>query len=335
MAPFFLPSIPWRRMTRFWTLGPFHVMVGPIRRNGNGELMSIAYAHELYDRLPNDIFVVKWDFDPTLIFFAFMLIFYIRGYRRFKKKPVKTWQLVCFFTGVALCILGLMPPIDPLSDQLFWAHMIQHMIIAHLGIPLMLFGIPYFVILRGMPHWFRKLVYFPILRSGILTLLNKTIARPLPSLIFFEASFWFWHLPRFYNLALLNDYFHLIEHANFALAGMLLWRNIIDPHPMKSPLPLPARMLYLAAMEASNIILSAILTFSDDVLYAYEGIPMPTWWAHWGHLQDQRLGGLIMWIPGGFINLMALTAVFFVWVHREQKQNEGLASASVPDTAQA
>ncbi len=283
--------------------------------------MSIALAHGLYDRLPRDLFIVKWDFDPTLFFFALMLIFYIRGYRRFRKKPVKPWQLVCFGTGITLCIAGLMPPIDPLSDQLFWMHMIQHMIIANLGVPLLLFGIPYFVILRGLPNWVRRGIYFPLLRSQVLKFLNNTIGRPLPSLIFFEGSFWFWHLPRFYNLALLNDYYHLLEHANFALAAMLLWRNIIDPHPMRSHLPLPARMLFLVAIEASNIILSAILTFSDKVLYAYEGIPLPSWWESWGHLQDQRLGGLIMWVPGGFINLIALTAVFFVWAHREEKKD--------------
>lgn len=284
--------------------------------------MSSLYAHALYDRLPDELFAFKWDFDPTLFFFALILIFYVRGYRRFRKKPVKPWQLVCFGIGVSLCILGLMPPVDPLSDQLFWAHMVQHMMIAHLGVPLMLFGIPFFVVLRGLPQWVRRTFYYPLLRSRILEFLGKTIARPLPALIFFEASFWFWHIPRFYNLALLNDGFHLLEHANFALAAMLLWRNIIDPHPMRSPLPLPARMLFLAAMEASNIILSAILTFSDEVFYAYEGIPMPGWWADWGHLQDQRLGGLIMWVPGGFINLIALTAVFFVWAHREEKKDK-------------
>jgi putative membrane protein len=268
-------------------------------------------------------FTIKWDWDPTLIFFLLMLIFYIRGYRRFKKKPVKRWQLVCFGTGVTLCILGLMPPVDPLSDQLFWAHMVQHMMIANLGVPLMLFGIPFFVVLRGIPNWVRRYFYFPLLRSRILGILNNTLGRPLPALIFFEASFWFWHLPRFYNMALLNDYWHLVEHANFALAAMLLWRNVIDPHPMRSHLPLPWRMLFLAAMEASNIILSAILTFSDRVLYAYEGIPMPGWWAErWTHLDDQKLGGLIMWVPGGFINLIALTVVFFVWSSREQKKEE-------------
>ena len=71
---------------------------------------------------------------------------------------------------------------------------------------------------------------------------------------------------------------------------------------------------------AANIILSAILTFADEVLYAYEGIPLPSWWERWGHLQDQRVGGLIMWVPGGLVMLIAMTVVFFVWAHKEKRK---------------
>lgn len=283
--------------------------------------MPTLYAHEVYNRLPDEVFKVKWDWDPALLFFLLLLIFYARALPKFKRTVVEPWQVGLFFVGVLLNILALMPPIDPLADQLFWVHMVQHLMITHLGVPLMLFGVPFFVILRGMPLWVRRYIYFPILRSKVFYLIERTIARPLPALILFEVNYWFWHVPRYYNLALLNDIFHLIEHACFAVTSLLLWRNIIDPHPMKSPVPLPARLLFLGFIMAANIILSAILTFSDEVLYAYEGIPLPSWWERWGHLHDQRLGGLIMWVPGGFVMLIAMTAVFFVWAHREQEKD--------------
>jgi len=214
-------------------------------------------------------------------------------------------------------IAALLPPIDPLSDQLFWVHMVQHMMITHIGVPFMLFGVPFFVLIRGVPNWFRRYIYFPLLRSRILSFLNRTIGRPVPSLIFFIGNYWFWHVPRFYNLALLNDVYHFLEHACFAASSLLLWRNIIDPHPMKAHLPLPARLLFIGLMMASSLVLSSLLTFADEVLYAYQGIPQPSWFAHWGYLQDQRIGGLIMWVPGKFIYLIAMTIVFFVWANRE------------------
>lgn len=289
--------------------------------------MPYAFAHQVYDRLPDELFVLKWEWDPTLIFFLFILIFYIRALKKFKKPPVKRWQLYLFFTGMVILIAALLPPIDPLSDQLFWVHMVQHMMITHIGVPFMLFGVPFFVLIRGVPTWFRRYVYFPLLRSRILSFLNKTIGRPVPSLILFIGNYWFWHIPRFYNLALLNDVYHFIEHACFAITSLLLWRNIIDPHPMKAHLPLPGRLLFIGMIMAAGIVLSSLLSFSDEVLYAYEGIPQPTWFAHWGYLQDQRIGGLIMWVPGKFIHLIAMTIVFFVWANKE-----GAADFQSPDT---
>lgn len=285
--------------------------------------MQIAFAHDVYDRVPDGIFELKWDYDPTLIFFAFLLIFYIRSLFLFKgKKPVKNWQVVMFLLGVFVNILALSPPIDPLSDQLFWAHMVQHLMITHIGVPFMLFGAPFFVIIRGVPNWFRKRVYFPILKSRFLSLINNTIGRPLPALFLFEANYWLWHMPRFYNLALLNDLYHLVEHGSFAIISLLWWKNIIDPKPLpKAHWSLPPRILLLGFMMALNVTLSAWLTFQEEVIYAYEGIPMPTWFARWGHLHDQRLGGLIMWVPGGLVNLLAISAVFFVWAGKEQEKD--------------
>lgn len=293
--------------------------------------MSIAYAHGLYDRPPAGLFELKWDWDPTLLFFLLVAFLYVRGLRKFRNRsPVKPWQRRFFLTGIAVMIVALLPPIDPLSDQLFFMHMIQHLMITLVGVPLIIFGVPFFVLLRGAPNWFRRWVFIPLLRNRPLQAVLDFIGRPLPALILFEFTFWFWHVPVYYNMALLNDAYHLLEHASFAFTAMLLWRNIIDPHPMKSRLPLPARLLFVGAVMVSDIILSAFLTFADTVWYAYEGIPVPDWWTRWGHLEDQRLGGLIMWIIGGTIYLIMMTAIFFVWVAKEEEKEKVKAAALAP-----
>ena len=70
--------------------------------------MQVAFADNVYERVPDGIFELKWDYDPTLIFFAFLLIFYIRSLFLFKnKKPVKNWQVGLFFFGVLVNIAAL------------------------------------------------------------------------------------------------------------------------------------------------------------------------------------------------------------------------------------
>ena len=118
-------------------------------------------------------------------------------------------------------------------------------------------------------------------------------------------------------MALLNDAIHLVEHGSMAFAAMNLWRIMIDPHPMRSPLKLPLRLLLLGFIMALDVALSATLSYTETVWYAYQGLPLPSWW-RWDHLMDQHVGGLIMWIIGGSIYFVAMTATFFVWAHREQ-----------------
>jgi len=293
--------------------------------------ISTAEAHNLYDPLPTETFQLKWAWDPALLLFVLLGILYYRGLKAFRGPlPIKKWQICLYYLGVTIVIAALLPPIDPLSDQLFFMHMVQHLMITNIGVPLMMFGVPFFICVRGISPSVRRNIYFPIVRSRPLRWLFNLVSKPLVSLFLFQAAYWFWHVPYYYNLALLNDAWHLVEHATFAWASILLWRNIIDPHPMKSPIKLPMRMLYVMGLMAANVILSAFLSFSDDVWYAYVGRPIPEWWKPWNHLDDQRLGGLLMWVPGEFIDFFVVSVIFIIWSSRERKKEEALRQQSVP-----
>lgn len=297
--------------------------------------MSAAFAHNLYDALPPETFQLKWAWDPALLFFVLLAWLYYRGLKAFRGRvPVKGWQIGLFYLGLVTVIAALLPPIDPLSDQLFFVHMIQHLMITNIGVPLMMLGVPFFIAVRGISPGVRRNVYFPIVRSKPLRWVFDLISMPLVSLALFQASYWFWHVPYFYNLALLNDAWHLVEHACFAWASILLWRNIIDPAPMRAKLTLPMRMLYVMALMASNVVLSAFLSFSDDVWYAYVGRPIPTWWQPWTHLDDQQLGGLIMWVPGEFIDFFVVSVIFAVWTRKVRKAEHENRLSQNPEIAE-
>ena len=189
----------------------------------------------------------------------------------------------------------------------------------------------FLICVRGISPGFRRNVYFPIVKNRPLRWFFNLISLPLVSLAIFQSAYWFWHVPYFYNLALFNDAWHLVEHTCFAWASILLWRNIIDPAPMKAPLPLPMRMLFVMALMASNVILSAFLSFSDDVWYAYIGRPIPMWWQPWDHLDDQRLGGLLMWVPGEFLDFFVVSVIFAVWIRKVRSEEKAVRAAVVPE----
>src|SRR5208283_1370817 len=50
-----------------------------------------------------------------------------RSPRRQREAPV--WRLCCFLGAIAAALLALVSPLDTLADQLFFTHMIQHMLL--------------------------------------------------------------------------------------------------------------------------------------------------------------------------------------------------------------
>lgn len=290
-------------------------------------MFSQAYAHsttpfyslEVNAENPWRFSLVSWD--PTLIFFILLSILYGYALHRHRHMPVTSWQIFCFYIGIIINIVCLAPWMDNLADQLFFVHMIQHLGIILLGIPLMICGAPFLVLIRFLHPYLRRYIYFPIIRNIGIQKVHQVLSIPIVSLILFNFNFWFWHQPRWYNLALFHDLFHLIEHATMAWTAIYLWRHIIDPSPLRSNLPMGIRVLFLASFMAINIILAAMLTYADTTWYAYEYVPMPEWWAeNWDRLDDQRLGGLIMWVPGGIITFCAMSLCFYAWVQREHEQ---------------
>jgi putative membrane protein len=101
------------------------------------------------------------------------------------------------------------------------------------------------------------------------------------------AAIWFWHAPKFYNLALADPGWHFVEHAGFALGAGLFWWSVLGRH---SAAALPALLFTFMHMG----MLGALLTFAQTPLYDDRL-----------DLQDQQLAGLIMWVPGGLPYLIA------------------------------
>ncbi len=266
-----------------------------------------------------------WSLDPlafTLIPLAALL--YARGLRslgphRHFHAGLRPWS---FFGGLTVIALALVSPLDALTDDRFWAHMTQHVLLMLVGVPLVLLGAPVLPMMRGVPRGVRRRALIPLFNARPVRLALRIVSRPLVALGLLVIALIGWHLPAAYDAAVTNAWVHTAQHISFATGAYLFWWNVIDPTPLRANLAPLVRVPYVFVAMLPNFILSAFLTYSPAAWYSVYAQGMSADAA----LADQQAGGLIMWIPGAFIMLFALLGVLAQAMRREessQREREG------------
>jgi putative membrane protein len=229
-------------------------------------------------------------------------------------------QQLSFVGGTVLLFLSLNGPLHDLSDNfLFSAHMVQHLIITLIVPPLWL---------MGLPRW----AFRPLFRSSTALLLARAVTGPLAAYAIYNVVFIGWHFPAMYNWALVNHNAHILQHVMFISAATLMWWPVVDPVPELERLQTPVRLLYMAALGIPMSIVSAIITFAEQVMYPWYGAA-PRVFESLSAVDDQQLGGVIMWVPGMIVFWIALTIVFFRWSRVEEREErrarESLRQAAI------
>ena len=214
-----------------------------------------------------------------------------------------------FAAGLLVLFLSLNGPIHDLSDDyLFSAHMVQHLLLT-LAVPPLL--------LAGTPGWMLR----PALKNSAVASVARFVTKPIACYAIFNLVIVFWHLPPMYNLAMANHNVHIVEHLMFLAAAVLMWWPLLSGLPELPRLSYPGQMLYCFLMTIPMSVVAISITYADHVLYpAYAAAPRVLAMTP---LEDQLMGGLIMWIPGGLIFILIMTVVFFKWNARGEDSTAG------------
>jgi putative membrane protein len=252
--------------------------------------------------------VGDWSWEPSIVvgtaLFAAAYLYGIGPLRRRHQwaDRVEPWRVALFLLGLLVFLLALVSPLDVLSDEyLFSAHMVQHILMAVIVPPLLL---------MGTPGWLLR----PFIQVPHVLRIARMLTFPVVAFLMFNLTFAFWHWPALYDLAIMDEHVHVIQHLSFAATAVLNWWPVLSPLPELPRLSYPLRVFYLFANCQPGVVLGALFVFSRDVLYeAY--IDAPRILGLSAHA-DQQLGGLIMWIPGNAIYLLALSIVFLRWIER-------------------
>ena len=223
-----------------------------------------------------------------------------------------TGQRISFFTGLLVIFVSLNGPLHDLSDYyLFSAHMVQHLLLTLVMPPLLL---------AATPGWMLR----PALRHRAVQAVARRITTVTASYLIFNVVLAAWHIPALYNTAIAYHPVHITQHLMFMVAAVLMWWPLLSPLPELPRIAYPAQMLYCFVMMIPMTIVAIYITMADHALYpAYAAAPRT-----WGlsPMEDQLVGGLIMWVPGSLFFLGVMSVVFFKW---QQRGSDDIAGAQV------
>lgn len=212
-------------------------------------------------------------------------------------------RVLSFFAGLMVAFFALNGPIHDLSDYyLFSVHMVQHLMLTQLMPPLLL---------MGLPEWMVR----PLLEPPWVRRLARALGRPAVGFAIYTVSFCGWHLQPAYDLMMRNHGVHIVTHLQFMVTAMMMWWPLLSPLP-EYRISHGLQMLYLFLIGIPMMFVAAMITLADSLLYPwYSGSPRV---AGLSPLDDQKLGGVIMWVPGGLFYWIVMTFVFFAWARRER-----------------
>ncbi len=224
---------------------------------------------------------------------------------------VRPWRVWSFLMGSALLLATLNGPLHDLADDyLFSAHMVQHLVLTLVIPPLWLLGIP---------DWLVRAA----LRARAVRSVARVLTHPLVAFSAYNIIIVLWHMPVFYESALEHHNLHILEHLMFIATAVMLWWPAVDPSPELSRMGPPMRLFYLFAAGIPMSVVAALVTMGDSVLYPWYAVqPRIPGILNMTPLDDQRLGGLMMWVPGGFSWWVAISIIFFRWARREEAIEE-------------
>lgn len=246
-----------------------------------------------------------WSFAPQIVLpivIAGVLYAYGRSVLATRNDPDCPTTIEAGFFTLGMLVLGVavLSPLCRMASALAWAHMLQHVILVAVAPPLILLGRPGAALAAALAEW------HPRLR------LPELAGRPLFAGFAYGFLIWFWHIPQFYQTALVNQGVHLLMYGSLLAASLVFWQGIANA--VRSP---SARSGLVTASLLGTIIhtglLGALLTFSHSLWYPLVSGQSGSWGI--SPFEDQELAGLLMWVPMGMIYLAAGLAVVGLWLN--------------------
>ncbi len=221
-----------------------------------------------------------------------------------ERRPVPTWRIVCFASGLFLIAVAFVSPLGRIDDELVFAHMAQHLLMGDVGALLIVLG------LTGP-------LLQPLLANRWLAWL-RYLAHPVVALPLWAADLYVWHVPLLYEAATNHSAIHALQHSCFIGFGVLMWMPLVGPLPKPAWFGIPAKIGYLIGVRFIGIVLGNVFMWSNSVFYPDYAGGEAKW--HISAVTDQSIAGVIMMVEGGFVTLGVLAWLFLEWAQQDTER---------------
>jgi putative membrane protein len=262
----------------------------------------------------------------TLALFLTAVLYGLGLYRIFttRRKAVSKKQIGCFAGGWLVLVAALASPLHELGSQLFSAHMTQHELLMLVVAPLLVLGRPDLVMLWSFPFGARTAL-LRVFKIPALAAMGHAATAPMLVWLVHGVTLWLWHLPALYQATLTSEAVHAAQHLTFLGTALLFWWTLI--YGRRARLSYGAAVAYIFTTALHTSVLGALLTFSSRLWYPiYDGRTL-----QWGltALEDQQLGGLIMWVPANVVYIVIGLALFQAWLRESERRLVYSGSAEI------
>jgi putative membrane protein len=223
-------------------------------------------------------------------------------------ETVRRAQPLRFFSGIALVIFILSGPVERLAlERMYSAYIFQQVVLVMVAAPLILWGLPAWMVRGALTNRFVAPVW-------------RVLVNPICAMLLFSSIFAMIHYPSVCDqICHARPFYYSIRLMLIAL-GIFLWWPVLSPLEEFPRLSYPMQILYLFLLMIPMTAISAPITMSRSVLYVfYEMGPHPLGLTP---MEDQMIGGLIMWVAQGLYVICVATGIFLRWSAESSGEDE-------------
>ncbi|WP_276208807.1 cytochrome c oxidase assembly protein [Halomonas faecis] len=265
---------------------------------------------------------MPWEFSPIWFLACLLAVaLYLRGLRRRWRSDLVpgVGRVVAYLLGIVSIYAVTQTHYDYLSQYMFFAHRAQHLVLHHAAPFLIALSAPLPILADGLPACIRHMP-----GKGSAIALSRPVYRllqhPFVAPVLFVGLIYFWLVPEIHFDAMLSADLYQAMNWSMALDGLLFWWLVLDRRtPQRGGLGYGKRIVILLAVIPPQILLGAYITFSQDVVFDVYEVCGRAW--PLAALDDQRIGGLLTWIPASMMSVIGILIVLGFLFHQARHED--------------